>query len=196
MLQAYACNRQSTSRARALDLPEFIHQRLEQERSVQGGSKPHSALHKTSLSLNPNAKALTYKIYLYIFTMSPCIIYVVSDQYLYFIILRNSYCKTHGYWNSMEGSVSTGRSTARSGKPSTAGACSLSAFLPYILQFSAGGKVVSKGYHRPRSDRQDSISAVLLHKPRSAYHHGQPSVPERPIGMRWVSANVTLAAYY
>ena len=32
LLQAYACNRQLTSRARALDLPKFIHKRL--ERSV------------------------------------------------------------------------------------------------------------------------------------------------------------------
>ncbi|KAJ5111455.1 hypothetical protein N7532_001990 [Penicillium argentinense] len=34
LLQAYACNRQVTSRARALDLQKFIHKRLDLERSV------------------------------------------------------------------------------------------------------------------------------------------------------------------
>ena len=53
--------------------------RLTSRTSLQSGSKPHSAFHKTSLSLNPNAKALTYKIYLYIFMVSPRVIYVVSD---------------------------------------------------------------------------------------------------------------------
>lgn len=95
----------------------------------------------------------------------------------------------------MEGSVSTGRSTVRSDKPSTAGACSLSAFLPYILHFSAAGKVVSRAI-TGQGLTGKTISAVLLRKPRSAYHHGQPSAPERPIGMRRVSANVTLATYY
>ncbi|KAJ5123661.1 hypothetical protein N7448_009758 [Penicillium atrosanguineum] len=34
LLQVYACNRNLTSRARSLDLQKFIHQRLDQERSV------------------------------------------------------------------------------------------------------------------------------------------------------------------
>ena len=53
--------------------------------------------------------------------------------------------------------------------------------------------VVNTTNGRSRHNRQDSIGAVLLHKPHSAYHHGQPGVPEQPISMRWV--NVTLATY-